>query len=349
MLFQKRELLKGRTHKLETAVKALGLTVESDPPQTREADFPSRDVSPCTSEILDTPEESEFWDTYALALEEQDLPKLDLKSRELELMSYYKLDPVTRKPEPDPVTGMKKTTGEGTMQAVLKDLLDKSAEQYSRLNETRQQLTTLREELIDTVQDLNKRKGDLRLSLKDIEDLKAKIERLNGEIRQLNDQIAQLEEDKVVLEDEIAEQQRQMEMLQEEIQEKEATIAQLELKIQEGPPMGEETPRGPGEVTRPPTPTRVTPGEKGTVAAVSKDWNFAVLDLSDVFLRQLLGDDLAQPLPNIDLYIKRRGDPPTFVAKVRLIQVRADRKLGIADILPKWQQLPLKKGDLIFY
>ena len=39
----------------------------------------------------------------------------------------------------------------------------------------------------------------------------------------------------------------------------------------------------------------------------------------------------------------------TFVTKVRLVQIKRDKNLGVADILTQWQQEPIKKGDVIFY
>lgn len=354
LLFQKRELLVGRTHKLETAIKQLGLTIESDVPEEGllPDNVPSRDISPCTGEILETPEVSDFWASYPVHLEKQDLRKLDLKSREAELMSYYMLDRLTGKAQRDAL-GNLIVEGEGTMQGVLDDLLKKAADQYSRLNETRQYLLVLREELIDTIDDLNSQKGELRATLKRVDELNADIDRLNGEISQLNGQITALNEDKRALEDELADKERQMEEFEETIQEKEATIAQLEKEIESRPSGPARS--GPAVTSPDGTPLRVlpagvvSPGDKGSVTAANDDWAFAVLNLTKDFFREILGDDLSKPLPSIDLYVRRPGDDGGFVAKVHVTQVRPDDNVAIVDVVPGWQQLPLQKGDRVFF
>jgi uncharacterized protein YoxC len=351
LLFNKRELLKGRTYKLETAVKALGLTIEAQPAEVKPAKFTSKDVSPCTAQPLDTPEISPFWDSYKLQLEDQDLPKVDVKSRELELMSYYKMDPVTGKPATDPM-GRRIMEGPGTMQGVLDELLAKAAEQYDRLNQTRQQLAAVRQELVSTIEDLNARKKELRAALAEIERLKAEIERLNGEIKKLKEQIAQLQEEKKALQDEVAEKNRQIEALKEEVQEKNAAIEQLKQELDKRPTTTSDNaprPEGPGADVAPPVPATLGHGEKGKVEALDEAWNFVVVKLDERFMKDLLGDNLAGQLPTVDLFVKRPDEGQQFVTKIRLIQVRRDQGLGIADVLPGWTQQPVQKGDVVFY
>lgn len=349
MLFKKRELLKGRTQKLETAVIAVGTTIETEPPaEPQDKTYPARDTSPCTEEILDNPERSDFWTKYSAKLEAQDQPKLNLDSRRIELMTYYKVDPVTGQPLRDPATGYKLIKGEGTMQGVLDDLLSKAEEQYNRLNETRQQLTDLRVQLVDTITDLNKRKGELRTALKDIVDLKAEIQKLNDEKIQLEKKAEEAEEAKRVAEEQVAEQQKQIAMIEEEKTELKRMNTQLKKEIEKIHGAPGATSSGFPALGSTPQPI-VKPGTKGKVAAVNPKWNFIVLDLSDDFLREILGDDLSGPVPPIELQIKRGSKPEKFVTKVRLIEVRRQQKLGIADILDSWQQLPVEEGDLVFY
>lgn len=345
MLFAKRELLKGRTQKLETTVIALGPTIEAKPAGPQEISYPARDISPCTEEILDSPERSDFWSRYSSQLELQDQPKLDLASRRNQLMMYFNRDPQTGKVQRDQY-GRKLTTGEGTMQAVLDELLSTAQNQYNRLNETRQQLANVRAELVDTISDLNTKKSALRVALKTIKDLRAEIEDLKKQIASLKETIAQLEEAKRVLEEKVAEQQRQIAQLEEEKGNLEAQNTQLK-KENDDFRKGAHIPAGGGL----PSPLQVTiePGEKGKVVAVNPKWNFVVLELSDDFLHEILGKDLSETPPNVDLLINRKDDPQKFVTKVRLIQVRKKDKLGIADILLDWQQLPVEESDLVLY
>lgn len=353
MLFKKRELLKGRTQKLETAIIALGTTIEAEPPaEPQDKTYPAKDISQCTPETLE-PEFSDFWTKYSAKLEMQDQSKLDLDSHRTDLMIYYKVDPVTGEPLRDPATGYKITKGEGTMQGVLDNLLSKAEEQYNRLNETRQQLTDLRVEQIDTITEMNKRKGELRTALKEIVDLKAKIQEINETIiKPLEKKVEELEEAKRTAEEQISEQQRQFALLEEEKMELENVNAQLKKEIDKfyKSGAGAVSPGfpAPGSTTVP-IGINVKPGTKGKVAAVNPKWNFIVLELNDDFLREILGEDLSGSVPHIELQIKRSDEPEKFVTKVRLVDLRREDKLGIADILADWQQLPVKEGDLVFY
>jgi len=350
MLFMKRELLKGRTQKLERALTALAATIEAEPATVETPPrYPRKDVSPTTSELLDDPERSAFWDDYRHALELTDRETMDLQTRQKQqqLMMYYKLAPDTGKPERD-LQGNKLTTGPGTMQELLNDVLGKAEEQLNRLNETRLQLTTVREELVRTVEELNALKQSHRQSLKTIVDLEAEIVRLNNEIASLNQKIAQLEAEKRSLEDQIADQLRQIAQLEEEKltleQEVEALREENEkLRQVEAKPGAQPTALGAGVIS-----ARVDPGVKGQVAAVEPQWNFVVVALSDAFLAELLQDPEAG-IPQLELTVRRPRPDDTFVTKLRLIQVQKAEKLGICDILPDWQQKPVKKGDVVLY
>ena len=74
-----------------------------------------------------------------------------------------------------------------------------------------------------------------------------------------------------------------------------------------------------------------------------------VLDLSDAFLSELPGEDVTGPLRGVNLHVKRPGDPEKFVTKVSVSWADKKQKLGVAEILEKWQQMPVKKGDLVFF
>ncbi|MCX7591916.1 MAG: hypothetical protein N2255_09855, partial [Kiritimatiellae bacterium] len=97
---------------------------------------------------------------------------------------------------------------------------------------------------------------------------------------------------------------------------------------------------------------KIEPGNKGQVVAVEQAWSFAILELSDAFLKEILGADLSGPVPQLELLVKRPGlpgSPDQFVTKVRLVQIKRPERLAIADILTDWTQVPLKEGDLVFF
>mgnify|MGYP001610709413 CR=1 FL=1 len=378
MLFNKREILKGRTQKLEEAMKELASTIEdTEPSPDASAKYPERDTSPCTAEVLENPERKEFWKTYATELEKLDLPTVNLSERQVELMAYYQIDPASGKTVPDPVTGLPMTKGAGTMQAILDDLRDKSEKQYARLNKTRQQLKTLREELTDTINALNTLKHEQRLSLKEIVELKAEIERLKGEITSLKERITELEAEKTQLEDKITDLNRQLEELAEKLADKDDQIKSLKKEIESmkagtrdmfagegntsaqpsGPaqldvpgaanPVG--TPDGSVVVQQGQTVRAVPSGVKGTIASVNQEWKFVVIQFTDAAMKEMLGEDLSAPVPRMEFIVKRSGTPDQFVAKVNLVQIKRDQKLGIADILVNWEQLKAQKDDIVSY
>jgi hypothetical protein len=353
-LYGKRELLKARTQKLENAIVALGAAIEAEEPDApRRVDYPERDLSPCTDEILPSPELSDFWERYDPALEEQENAMLDLKARRAQLMAYFKVDPVTGKPVRDPM-GRPLTSGEGTMQAVLDDILAKASDQYSRLTETRQQLTDVRGELVNTIADINTRKRELRVALKDITDLKATIEPLKQEIARLNDRIEILNEEKEVLEADILDLKAEIASQQEQNADKEQQIARLKEENDSlrrvgagaGAPAAATAQSTAEETIIPSLPT----GAKGQVIAVREDWKFVVVELSDAFVAELTELEIEGRLPGIDMMVKRtaRGKD-RFITKVKLTHLKTQQKLAVADIMTDWQQESVREGDIIFY
>ena len=353
LLFSKRELLTGRARKLENAIIAIGTTIEAEPAAGDiKPSYPAKDISEVTSEELDTPRLSSFWDSYEHDLELLDQPTLNVGKQRTELMLYYKVDPITGKPERD-IQGLKITSGPGTMQGVLDDILGKSEEQLNRLNTTRQQLTDVRAELVATITELNDLKRSHRTALRKIEDLEAEIVQHKAEIASLKQDIAQLEEEKRGLEDQIAEQRRQIELLEDEKAERDLTIERLRADLKKFEDMisqpADSSGTGAMKAAAGTFTGQVDPGEKGHVLAVDAQWNFVVVELTDAFLGELLSDEDGG-IPQLDLMIKRMaGGEETFVTKVRLIQVNKAEKRGICDILPDWQQLPVEQGDVVFF
>lgn len=352
MLFNKRELLKGRTQKLERTIIQLGTTIETQGAEPRAAVYPAKDLSECSAQPLDTPERSDFWDKYKSQFEVQDIPKLDLNPKKIQLMQYYQLDPVTLQPLRDPATGLKLTSGAGTMQEVLDDLVGKSAAQLARLNETRQQLADIREELVRTITELNERKGTLRARLKEIVDLKDQITRLETKVKQLEGEIEGLKQEKRALETQVADLQGQLDKTKQEKADLEELNKQLkdEIKKLRTPTTQIGASSGGGVGETPMKIIRMEPGNKGSVVSVNPTWNFVVVKLSDACLGEVF-DEQGIMTP-VELYVKRpaAGDQKDkFVTKIRLIQASRVQKIGVADILSDWKQMPVQDGDIVFH
>lgn len=348
LLFNKRELLKGRTQVLEKYLAQLAGTVEADQAQKGDAPAdPERDTSPVSAEPLANPDRAKFWESYRYELESADQKPIDLKRNEAQLMQYYKIDPMTMKPERDARSGYKMTTGEGTMDALLADTLKKAEAQYNRLNETREQLKALRQELIDAINDLNSQKGDLRGKLGRIAELQQQIAALEQKAAELQQQIAGLEEEKRTLQDNVAERDRTIELQKKDIAERDVAISRLKLEIRDLKYRLEEQPSA-GQVERS-QEVFMSAGEKGVVAVINPEWNFVVLKLSDAFIGEVFpaSADPSRPMPKIELNLRRADG--TFVTKVRLTQLKPDQKVGVADIMSEWQQQPVAVGDVVFF
>lgn len=369
LLFNKREILTGRTRQLEDAILALGPTIEQEKAPEVENDFPARDVSKVEAQVLETPEVSEFWKKYQKNLEEQNQKTLDLKERRLDLQQYYKIDPGTLKPERDALTKIKKTTGQGTMHDVLQDLQNKATDQLGRLNATRQQLLVTRDELVSTIEELNKHKGDLRQKLVDINNLNEAIARLEQTVREKETQISELEDAKKRLEQQVTDLQNEIERQKEELAERDQYITTQRKRIAELTDLVEKyraqldrgTGTGTGSSDMNAVRVKLDPGRKGVVVEVNPEWRFVVVQLEQEFLNKVTeqlqrakihdpGDARTQVerLAPIELYLKR-GPSGVFVAKIRLTQVKMSEKIGIADVLTDWEKLVPQKGDQVYY
>jgi len=353
LLFNKREMLKGRTDELEQGLIKISRTIEAEPPAVPEEPetYTARDTSECTDEILDNPQMSVFWDSYKQQLESLDQDVLDIKARTRELMSFYKIDEATGKVALKELTGEKITTGPGTTQGVIDDIIARAEAQYDLLTETRQQLQDIRIELVDTVNELNGRKTTLREKLNKIVDLNNQIMELNRTINNLRNQIEEQREQIQSLEGDIANLQQEKRKLEEDNES--LTIAKEELKKTVADLRGRlrealnNKPDVNTDSTRIQTSSvKIPPGVKGSIASVDQEHQFIVMKTDDKFVEELLSVTTEGLLPYIALIVKRDGE---FVSKVRIKQLNQKDNLVICDILIDWQQGPLEVGDVIFY
>lgn len=345
LLFGKRELLKGRTQRLESHVIVLGTVIENEAPtMPAKPEFVERDISPLNPQPIETPERTNYWATYQYELELPDQPAavMDLKKKENELMTYYKMGP-DGKPEQDPITRLYITKGEGTMDFVLNDMMTRAEAQLKRLNDTRKQLKLIRQELNGTIDELNALKKEHRVRLKEIVDLKAEIEKLNAKIAELNKEIEALKQDIEAKKAIIAERDAT-------IVKKDEKIADLEMKNKNQKAIIDRLLKEKlGDVQAEIWSIRVKSGPKGAVAETNNDWNYVVIDFTEAFLKELLGPDLSEPFVPGDLLIKRGSEDGPIVTKVNLVHMNKEKKLGIGNVLPGWTQMPIKKGDIVVF
>lgn len=332
MLFMKRELLKGRTQRLEKAVKEFDAVIEAVPavmdPVPKN---PELDISRCEAEIPETLEFNNFFASYKYNLEAQADVMVNTSSRNQELMSYFVTD----------AAGNKRIKGPGTMDNVLVELRTKAEAQYNLLNETREQLTALRKELISTIEKHNAKMMDHRHALIKIKELEALIEQLREQIATLEAKVAELEAQIQPLKDQIAEQEKLLAEQEEQITEKDREIERLTKLAGDKP-----SPDGSVVVDM---GGRIEPGVKGEIVLVNKEWQFCVFRMTDQMYQEITGGNPDADIPQIDLWVKRLGDDGKIVSKIRMLQVKREQKLATADIMTDWQQLPLQQGDVVFF
>ena len=356
MLFNKREIIKGRTHELEEGLIKIARTIEAEPPAVPEdpADYPARDISECTAEAPDTVEKSDFWKNYKQQLESLDQKVLDIDKERRDLMSYYKIDPATGKPVRDVTTGLKVREGEGTTQGVIDKVLARAEAQYDLLTETRQQLEDIRTELVDTIKELNGRKATLREKMAKIVDLTNQITELNNTISNLRQQIEEQQNQIQTLEGDIANLQQEKRKLEEDNEglklakeEMKETIKDLrsQLEVQANGPgggvsVGEESSI---KVSR----LKIEPGVKGKIVAVDERHQFVVARVDQKFGDELQGAVSKGALPYLPLMVLRGNS--TYVSKIKIKQFDSEKRLIIGDILIDWQQKSINVGDVIYY
>ena len=349
MLFSKRELLKSRTQALEKAVVGLSALLETPTdPDVQPNTFPEKDIGTVTAQLVAEPERSSIWADYPKYLEEPDRPFATIRREDL--MYFYKVNPITGKPEKDAATGLKITTGDGTMDATLTKVREAAQYELDRLNQTRHQLQRMREELVQTIQDLNDGKQRLRQSLVTIQDQKGQIATLEDNKRALEAQVASLENERTQLQEQIADLDRQIAEKDEEIKLRDDTIASQRQQIADLKLQGDRN--LPGVIGGGVIERTVEAGLKGEVLSVNPDWSYVVLQLNDQFLsefaklQEALEKNGTPGIPSVEMFLKR-GD--SYVTKIKLVQVKLAEKLAIADVLVDWQQGPVAAGDLVYY
>jgi hypothetical protein len=344
-LYRNRELLKGRTQKLERALVAVASTLEtpSQEPAANPA-YPARDIDPTTTGIIPSPRGSDFWTRYRPEREQTSRRTLDLRNKAAQFACYYRIDPVTGAPLRDPLTGARLTEGPGTLQEILTEVTERSLDQLNGLNDTRDQLRTTREELVASVTDLNGRKQELRTALKTVGDQNEAIAKLHTDLRERDGKIADAERHMLELNDTVRQDQVALAMRDEEIQDLTRDVTILTDKLSKtavGSPPG----------TTPAAAAFLSRGPVGTVTVVNDEWNFVVVALNEKFLAQY--DELIRKSPvepSVEFTIKRgNGAEGRFVTKSHLNWVSLKQGLAVADLMDNWRQGDVRSGDQLLF
>ena len=342
-LYGQRNLVIDRNVLFRDFTIKIAKTFEAEEPvlENTAANHTARDISDVTLATADiTPDRSDFWETYKEGYE-----KLDNKSYQIantsDLDEVYILN-AEGKPEKD-FQGNPVKEG-APLDNALNEVLKKATAQRSRMNDIRVQLTDLRKEYEETIDNLNEVKKQGRESLKTIAAKEEQISTLEGEkatlegqVTELKDQVQTLEDDKVALQGDLDKVTEENETLKGEVDKLKATIDKI---VQQGT-------RG---VNPDAVAANITAGVKGKVVRVDNDYNYCIVKLDDAAIAELIGEDGEKELPEIDLYVRHEGvNEDDVVGKIRLKTVTKDAGVLVCDILIDWKQGDIKRGDEVFY
>ncbi len=341
--FQKRELLIGRTSKLERAVIELASTIEKAAPEaTDPATHTSWDIDEVTDRPLDAPAESDFWESYEDKLEASAEERIIVSAEELS--RYYKMGP-DGKPVLDH-RGLPATEGPGTMSEVIKKVAERAKEQYTLLGQTRNQLIAVREKLEEVAELLNEEKRLRRANLAEIKTLKEKITSLEDTIVQKDAEIARVNREKDDLQDQNNSLTNTIAERDQEIQSLNATIAQLKEEITRLSVDHGEGSRGSGVSGKGKGDILLAPGDKGVITRVEKEDAFVIVQLNEETVKEITSGDFA---PVEMMVYRKTGDTEIIVTRIRITNPPNEKGKTIADNIFGWEQTPVEVGDVVRY
>ena len=350
-LNKKRTLLTDRNRLQEEYVIKIASTVEKVEPNKDATTETKKDVSPIEAKIVDIPETENVLEDYNFYLEQSNLETFSWDNQETkkQLRNVYVLDF-----EGNIVMdgNVPETKGPGTERELLELLLDGASKMQSKLNTTRAELVKLHKILDEQVEELNKLKPLARADkvtiveksekIAKLEEIKADLEnqivKIKAQIDELNAEITSLKDEVVTAQDETA-------AAKEELQKSQKLVEQLKKLIQE---MIAERNRNTGGADK---LNSIPTGDKGTIVEADNENMFAIVEFDAKTMKELKGDNLDHPIPNLELGVKRpgfHGEAGEFIGRIRLRQEVREKNYIICDILGPWKQDNLQPGDVIF-
>jgi len=352
-LFEKRELLTKRNSVLEEQFIKVAKTIEAADAPDADAPGVMKDISEVSDRELANPEKQAMLDAYPIKLEQQNLPTLDFGNTEkrLQLRSFFAVD-AEGKYVLDPVDNKPATKGPGTMQELMDQLFERAKAQQASLNKTRAELTKMREQFTGSVDEINKLKTDGRAAKVELKGEKEKVAALTTEKEELETRVTKLNAEKKELSAELADAKNSIETLNEE----KVTITEELAKSREQIKLLEERLKGGGNRSAGDTQlaagTAPTAGDKGKIIEANDELKFAIIELSDDAIAELLGPERENALPQLEMNVRRTGRQSAageFVTRIKLRQAVRGKNFVVADILNDWQQAPVEKGDVVFF
>jgi len=349
-LNKKRSLLTDRNRLQEEYVIKIASTVEKAEPNKDATTETKKDVSPIEAKIVDIPETENVLEDYNFYLEQSNLETYSWDNPETkkQLRNVYVLDF-----EGNIVMdgNVPETKGPGTERELLEQLLDGSSKMRAKLDTTRAELVKLHKILDEQVEELNKIKPMARQDKVTIVEKNEKIAKLEetkadleNQIVKIKTQIDELNAEITSLKDEVVTAQDETAAAKEELQKSQKLVEQLKKLIQEI--LAKNTPGG-GDRNI----TSIPSGDKGNVVEADNENMFAIVEFDPKTMKELKGDNLDHPIPNLELGVKRpgfHGEAGEFIGRIRLRQEVREKNYIICDILGAWKQGDIQPGDIIF-
>jgi len=348
----KRSVLTDRNRQQEDYfVKIARMIEKSEPDKTVTAEPINMDADPVEARLVDSPNTENVLEGYNAYLETANLDTYSWSDKERsQLRMIYQLD-AEGKPIMD--LGQPKMDGPGTASELLEKLLESSKAQLARLNSTRAELVTLRSKLSSVVAEVNRLKPSARQDKVTITEKEAKISKLEGEkadlenqVTKIRSQIEELNQEITSLKDEAATAKDETEAVREELAKAEQRNKTLEKLVRESIPTKNSAPTSGGVAI-----TSIPAGDKGFVVEADNENMFAIVKFSDTAMKELKGENLGNPLPLIEINVKRpgfNGPAGEFVGRLRLRQEVNGKPYVICDILGSWEQDNINANDIIF-
>ena len=350
-LNKKRTLLTDRNRLQEEYVIKIASTVEKVEPNKDATTETKKDVSPIEAKIVDIPETENVLEDYNFYLEQSNLETFSWDNPETkkQLRNVYVLDF-----EGNIVMdgNVPETKGPGTERELLEMLLDGASKMQAKLNTTRAELVKLHKIIDEQVEELNKIKPLARADkvtiveknekIAKLEEIKADLEnqivKIKAQIDELNAEITSLKDEVVTAQDETA-------AAKEELDKSQKLVEQLKKLIQE---MIAERNRNTGGADK---LNSIPTGDKGTIVEADNENMFVIVEFDAKTMKELKGDNLDHPIPNLELGVKRpgfHGEAGEFIGRIRLRQEVREKNYVICDILGAWKQGDIQPGDIIF-
>lgn len=348
----KRSELTDRNKMQENYIIKIAKTIERTEPDKTASFEIQKDSSPVEARIVDVPDTENVLDDYPAPLEQStglETYNWDSQNVKQQLRTVYVLDgegnPVMDGAEP-------LKTGPGTEDELLGKLFDSAMAQRNRLNLTRAALTELRGKLESVVAELNKLKPEARQDKVTIEEQKEKISKLEsekseleGQVTRYKSQIDELNAEITSLKDEVQTAKDETEVVKEDL----AKALKLVDQLKEAMAKQIHTPGGKNIAGA--AVSSLPAGDKGKLIEVDNEHMFAVVEFSAEAMKELKGEEGQNPLPAIELGIRRpgfSGEAGEFVGRILLRQEVKGKNYVICDILGSWEMSKAQVGDTIF-